>query len=191
MGKIIAIYGINNIGKTTQVNLLKDNLVKIGKTVISFKYPIYNLLPTGPRINAYLREGNPENLSATEAQELYAINRMDSREEILNASHNYDYVILEDYVGTGIAWGMGRGVSREYLLEINKDLLKEDVSILMDGERFLEGKELNHKNENDSELIAKVRQIHLDLAKEYNWKIVNANQSIESVGKDILDLILK
>ncbi|NLC30835.1 MAG: dTMP kinase, partial [Candidatus Moranbacteria bacterium] len=30
-GKFITIYGINGIGKTTQVNLLVDNLKKQGK----------------------------------------------------------------------------------------------------------------------------------------------------------------
>ena len=190
-GKIITVYGINNIGKTTQVRLLKENLEKMGNKVTIIKYPVYELLPTGPRINSYLRQGNPENLSVKMAQELFAINRKDSEDKLVEFLWENDYVILEDYTGTGIAWGMGSGVAKDYLLEINSRLLKEDISILMDGKRFLEGKEENHKHENNFELTDKVRQIHLELAGQFNWKIVNANRSIEEVNKDIIELILK
>ncbi len=189
-GKIVAIYGINNIGKTTQVKLTKNKLEDLGHRVINVKYPIYELIPTGPRINSYLREGNPENISAKEAQELYAINRKDSEKKLISMMDEYDYIILEDYTGTGLAWGIGTGVPKEYLLEINMNLLKEDISILMDGERFLEGEERNHKHENNSDLINQVRLVHLELAKEFDWKFVNANQEIDSVNRDILNFIL-
>lgn len=189
-GKLVALYGINNIGKTTQVRLIKEELEKQGQKVVTLKYPIYDLYPTGPRINAYLREGNPEKLSAKEIQSVYAQNRKDSEEKLKDFVLENDFVILEDYTGTGISWGMGRGVSKEYLIDINKDLLIEDISILMDGERFLEAKEKNHLHENDFELTDKVRQAHLELAEQFNWKIVNANSSIDEVNKNILNIIL-
>ena len=50
-----------------------------------------------------------------------------------------------------------------------------------------------HIHETDHELTEKVRQKHLELAKEFNWKIVNANQPIEKVFEDIkkeVDIIL-
>jgi len=189
-GKLIAIYGINNIGKTTQVKLLKEKLEELGNKVATVKYPIYDLEPTGPQINAYLRQGNPLGFSPKEIQFVYANNRKDSTEKLQKLLLENDFVILEDYTGTGISWGMGRGVNKDYLIEINKDLLKEDLAILMDGERFLEAQEKNHIHENNYELTNKVRQAHLELAKQFGWKIVNANQTIEEVNKDILENIL-
>ena len=56
-GKFIVIYGANNLGKTVQANLLIDSLRNIDKNAHYLKYPIYDLEPTGPRINAALREG--------------------------------------------------------------------------------------------------------------------------------------
>jgi dTMP kinase len=189
-GKLIAIYGINNIGKTTQVKLLKEKLEELGNKVVTVKYPIYDLAPTGPQINAYLREGNPQGFSPEEIQLAYANNRKDSTEKLKELLLENDFVILEDYTGTGISWGMGRGVSKDYLIEINKDLLKEDLAVLMDGKRFLKAEEKNHMHENNYELTNKVRQAHLELAKQFGWKIVNANQSIEEVNKNILENIL-
>lgn len=188
-GKLIAIYGVNNIGKTTQINLLKQEFEKQGKKVSVIKYPIYDLPPTGPQINAYLRQNNPEKLSPKEAQFLYAQNRKGFEEKLKDLLLENDFVILEDYTGTGISWGIGAGVNKDYLIEINKDLLKTDISILMDGKRFLEAEEKKHIHENNYELTNKVRQAHIELAKQFGWKIVNANQSIDEVNKDIINII--
>lgn len=185
-GLLVAIYGINNIGKTTQVKLLKEEFEKQGKKVIIVKYPVYDLAPTGPQINAYLRLGNPEKLSPKRIQFLFAQNRKDYEEKLQGLITENDVVILEDYIGTGISWGIGAGVDRDYLIDINKDLITPDISILMDGKRFLQGEEKNHLHENNYELIDKVREALLELSKQFNWKIVNANQPIELVKKDIM-----
>jgi thymidylate kinase len=185
-GLLVAIYGINNIGKSTQVKLLKEEFEKQGKKAIIIKYPVYNLAPTGPQINAYLRQGNPEKLSSKQIQFLFAQNRKDYESKLKELIIENDIVILEDYTGTGISWGMGAGVDKDYLIDINKDLIIPDISILMDGERFLQGEEKYHLHENNYELIDKVREALLGLSKQFNWKIVNANQSIEFVKKDIM-----
>lgn len=189
-GLVIAIYGINNIGKTTQVNLLKDELEKSGKKTIIIKYPVYDLETTGPKINSYLRQGNPEKISAKEIQYFYAQNRKDFEPKLKEIIKENNFIILEDYTGTGISWGLGTGVLKEYLIDINKDLLKEDIAILMDGKRFLQAEEKNHKHENDFNLVDSVREKHLELAKEFNWNIVDANRSIIEVHKDILNIVL-
>ena len=54
-GKFIAIYGINNIGKSTQTSLLVQKLVNAGIRVEYIKYPIYDLDPTGKMLNEILR----------------------------------------------------------------------------------------------------------------------------------------
>ena len=82
-GKLIVLYGINNIGKTTQTNLLVDRLLASGKEASRAKAPLYNMKPSGPMINEYLREDNPQKLSPREAQMLYAFNRIQYQEELL------------------------------------------------------------------------------------------------------------
>ena len=72
-----------------------------------------------------------------------------------------------------------------YLKKINKGILKEDLAILLDGKRFKKAKEKIHIHETNEQLIKKVRKQHLKLAKEYKWKVINANQPREKVFKDI------
>ena len=188
-GKFIVVYGMNNLGKTTMVNGLVDFLKSNNKDTVYLKYPIYDLEPTGPRINHYLREGNPEGLNPATVQKIYSDNRRDFEPELVEMIDQGKCVVAEDYVGTGIAWGMIGGAKVEEMEKINNGLREADLSILLDGERFLTGIESGHKHESANELWPKGRQIHLDLAKKYDWKIVNANQIREKVLNDVLNFI--
>lgn len=190
-GKLIVFYGTNNLGKSTQAKILIEKLKEKNIKAEYLKYPIYDLAPSGPTLNDYLRKENPHNLSAREAQIIYCLNRTQYQknlEEKLNEGIN---IIAEDYTGTGIAWGMGAEVEQGFLEEINSHLLKEDVALLFDGERFKEAMEKNHKHEQDDEFSKKVRQIHLDLGKKYNWEMINANLTIEEISHIIFERVIK
>jgi dTMP kinase len=184
-GKFIVLYGINNIGKTTQAKKVIEFLKSKGLKAEYLKYPVYDLEPTGPLINDILRGGSKQKIPEEELQHLYTKNRFDFEPKLKEKLDQGIWIIAEDYRGTGIAWGSVKGADEENLKKLNAKLLDEDIVILMDGERFLEGKEKNHIHESDDELVNKVRQKHLDLAKEFGWFIVNANQSEEKVFEDI------
>jgi dTMP kinase len=184
-GKLIVIYGSNNLGKTTQAKLLVEKLNQQGLKTEYLKYPIYNCEPTGPQINQILRGGKAQSITEIELQKLYAQNRRDFQPQLevkLDQSIN---IVAEDYIGTGLAWGVTKGADLATLEKQNEDLLKEDTVILLDGERFLDGKEQNHLHEQNDEWMAKNRQVHLDLTKKYGWQVVSANQGIEKVAEDI------
>lgn len=193
-GKFITIYGINGIGKTTQVELLVEYLIKKGKNASRLKYPVYELEPEGPFIYKYLREpefrSNNE-LSTHDLQKKYAENRLRYESELRNRLENGEWIIAEDYVGTGVAWGLTWGGDLEYLENINKNLLKPDLEILMHGERFTTAIEKDHRNEMESEKIKICKNFHLLLSEKNKWKKINANQDVEKVQKDIIAVINK
>jgi len=190
-GKFIVFYGINNLGKSTQAEKLIERLRAEGKEAEYLKYAIYDLEPSGPILNDYLREGNPYDLSAREFQIFQAMNRTQYEPTLKEKLENGIIVIAEDYTGTGIAWGIGGGVDGEFLKKINSHLLKEDVAILFDGERFMEGVEAGHKHETNDGFTSKVRNIHLDLGKEYGWEKINANQDIDTIHEQIWNILSK
>lgn len=190
-GKFITLLGINNLGKSTQANLLVENLQNYGFKAEYLKYPIYNLEPTGPQINEIIRGGKGQKISEIELQKIYSQNRRDFQPELEKKLNKGITIVAEDYVGTGLAWGVAKGADLAELENQNKDLTKGDLAIVLDGERFIEAKEDNHIHEQDDELMKKSRQIHLNLAKKYGWSIVNANQSIENVAKDIWQIVEK
>jgi len=125
-GKLIVLYGINNIGKSTQAKLLVEKLKQAGKDASYIKYPIYDLSPSGIMINEYLRQGNPWQLSAREAQILYSLNRYQYQAELVERLNANEWIVAEDYTGTGMAWGSGAGVDLAFLEKVNQGLREPD-----------------------------------------------------------------
>lgn len=188
-GKLIVIYGINNLGKSTQARILVDALTAQGIQANYLKYPLYDLVPSGPMLNAYLREGNPEQLSAREFQMLQVMNRTQYDAALEARLATGEWIVAEDYVGTGIAWGMGAGIDREWLEIMNAHLLKSDLAFLFQGQRFLEAQEQNHKHETDDVLTERVRAAHDILGSDFGWVPIDANRSIEAIASSVWSIV--
>ena len=187
-GKFIVIYGANNVGKSTQVKLLVNKLKKVGKKVKLLKYPIYDLEPTGPILNKFLRKHL--SLSEYEAQYIFMHNRKDFQPELEKMLKSGYWVVAEDYKGTGICWGATHRVPLKKMIDLNSDLLEEDLGILLDGQQFKESIEKGHRNEN-SKMWKKSKIIHKKVGKIFNWKIVNAADAVEKVSDNIWNIIKK
>ena len=190
-GKFIVLYGINNLGKTVQAKLLVEKLKNEGQKTEYLKYGIYGLKPSGPILNAYLREGNPYNLSPREFQIIHVLNRTQYEPILKEKLETGTNIVAEDYIGTGLAWGIGAGVDETFLKQLNSHLLKEDLSILFQGKRFSEAIEGGHIHEENDELTEKVRLAHEKLGNEFGWQKINANQPIEKVSEDIWNIVKK
>lgn len=186
-GQSIVIYGSPNLGKTTQSKRLVMTLKEYGMDVEYIKYPIYDLEPTGPRLNRILRE-HTENLSYSEIQEIFVQNRRDFEPHLQEMLDAGKVVVAEDYVGTGIAWGLTYGISLETMEEMNAGLFVPDISILLSGERFTDGIERSHLHEAGDKWEVN-RGVHLRLAERYGWSVVNATQSEEKVANDIFEIV--
>jgi len=190
-GKFIVIYGINNLGKTTQARLLVKNLKRNRLKAEYVKYPVYNLEPAGPLINGYLRKSNPYKFSAREVQLLHFIDRI-KFEPILEKKLNHGVnIIAEDYFGTGVCWGIGGGVDKNLLFHLYKFVKKEDLVLLFDGKRFTHSIEEGHRNETDSLLIDKVRKAHLMAGKKFGWKKLNANLPLKKIENEVWEIVKK
>ncbi len=190
-GKLIVLYGVNNLGKTTQAKLLVEKLNSTGHRAKYLKYPVYDLAPSGPMINSYLREGNPQKLSHREAQMLYAMNRAQYESKLKEDLEQGFDIVAEDYWGTGVAWGVGAGVDQKFLLELNDHFLKEDLALLLVGIRIVPSFEDNHLHEQDEAFTNKVNQVHQDLGQQFGWKMIDAIGSIEEVRGRIWAIVEK
>lgn len=187
-GKFIVIYGPNNLGKSEQIARLSRGLQEVLiDDVVSVKYPIYDL-PTGQRINRELR--GQRTMTDLDLQREFAANRRTFEPDLKAMLGSGTWVIAEDYKHTGIAWGIVNGIPREQMEEINNGLLDPDLTILLDGERYTSGIERGHRYE-DGGNWNEARRVHLELANDLGWEIVNANQLPECVAEDIWDIVSK
>lgn len=192
--------GVTNIGKSTQRDLLvraiskrKVGNEKEGRQMKAtmVKYPVYCLEPTGPQINDYLRNKNPQRLTPLAFQELNVKNKLQFEPKLIALLEENDVVVVEMYTGTSIAYGMGDGIDKETLINMNTGLLNADVSILLDGKRFKTSIESGHIYENDDEKTEKIRLHHRELAERFGWITVKANQSEVKVHDDIFNIVSK
>ncbi|MCX6734836.1 MAG: hypothetical protein NTZ25_02895 [Candidatus Peregrinibacteria bacterium] len=188
-GKLITIYGINNVGKSTQTKILVEKLEKAGQKVKYLKYPLYDLAPTGPFLNSVLRSEGGQKISEDELQLWFILNRYQFQPELKKFLEEGYIVVAEDYVGTGIAWGTAKGLSQEWLEEANKFLLKEDLAIFIDGERDPRVIEKIHVHEQNPELMMKCAGVLKAMAKKFDWNLVERKSTIEETAGEIWEVV--
>ena len=189
-GQFIVLYGVNNLGKSTQAKMLVENLIiKLSKEAEYLKYAVYSLEPSGSLINSYLRQGNPNQFSAREFQLLQVLNRTQQEPILKEKLAKGTWVIAEDYVGTGIAWGMVNGIDKNLLYQMNSHLLKENLGILFEGEPFAQNNDKNNIHETSTATLNKVNEAFKEISRDFSWFTVNANRSKEEVQEEIMGII--
>ncbi|MBN2604132.1 MAG: hypothetical protein JXA91_08380 [Candidatus Thermoplasmatota archaeon] len=187
-GRFIVIYGANNVGKSTQVDLLAKRLRRAGKKVKKLKYPIYDLEPTGNIINKFLRKNL--RLTEYEAQYIFMQNRKDFEPQLKKYLEKGYWVVAEDYRGTGICWGATHRVPLRKMIKLNEELLDEDLVILLDGKQFKEAIEKKHHNE-DGRQWERGRMIHRKVGKMFGWKLVKSDDSVDKVADNVWKIVEK
>lgn len=184
-GRLIVLYGVNNLGKTTQLELLEKALTEAGQEVSYRKYPNYDS-ETGALINQILREGREA--SRLELQTLMAVNLFQDQGWLESELASGKTVIVEDYWGTTLAWSLS-DLPEDWVRAMVRGLRDPDVAVLLHGERFSESKEAGHIHESNDDLTERVQQLHLKLAEEFGWVKVDANRSIDAVHADIMEAV--
>ncbi|OGJ49836.1 hypothetical protein A2335_03530 [Candidatus Peregrinibacteria bacterium RIFOXYB2_FULL_32_7] len=193
----ITIYGINNIGKTTHAQKIVKRLQKEGFKAVYIKYPIYDIKPTGSLLNQILRSNSQQKISEEELQLWFTLNRHQFEPTLKKYLKEKKIIIAEDYIGTGLAWGSAKGADLNWLENLNKNLIKEDLSIYLKGERSISAKEKNHIHEQNDHLIEKCLKQYEFLAKQYNWHVIDAgseknrDETQEKIWKYILKILKK
>ena len=189
-GKFIAIYGVNNMGKTTQSLRVVERLKNLGHKAEHVKYPVYDIEPSGVFINKVLRSGK-QKISERELQLWFAVNRHQFQpklEEMLNAGIN---VIAEDYAETGIAWGVTKGEDLNWLETVNEGVLKPDLSILIEGERIHAATEKGHVHEENNDLVDRCYETFLFLKDRYKWQSVQLQDNWNKTTELLMEKVLK
>lgn len=186
---LITLYGVNNIGKSTQAKNLVERLEQAGKKAKYIKYPVYELEPTGVFLNKYLRGEIKDAISEEELQMWFTLNRYQFEPTLKKLLAEGYIVVAEDYTGTGIAWGSAKGADMAWLEEMNKFLIREDLAILLEGERFTAAVEAGHIHETNSDFIEKSRAAHSTLAEKYGWKRVRVVEGIDKTADLIWGIV--
>jgi len=180
-GLFIVIYGIKNLGKTTQARKLVDSFNIAGLDAEYLEYPI-ELGKTGERLKEIMASGL--DIDQLEVQRLSSTNRLDFQAQLCKKLIEGISIVAEGYIGQSLVEGLSKGLDFDEMMEMNKGLLRPDVSILLDGESFSADADRETANAREAESLS-----YLNLAEKFSWSIIDANQGIEEVADDILKVI--
>ena len=191
--KIISFEGIEGVGKSTQINLVKDYLESKDLTVTVLREPGSTI--TGESIRSILLDSN-ENLSEeSELLLMFAARAQLISEKVLN--NNVDVILFDRFYDASIAYqGFGRGLSINFIKNLI-DFTKcptPDLTFLLDisVQDGFERKIADIKDRIESsgdEFFNKVRNGYLEIANDQprRIKIIDAMDSIESIYEKIIE----
>lgn len=195
--KILAFEGIDQSGKETQQKLLAAEMMRRGFRVKTVSFPRYHL-PIGKMIERYLK--GEINLSAEAVHMLYEADRQDFTEEIKQIENDTDYLIIDRYILSNLAYGMAKGLDLKWLQALQEKVVKPDATFVLDitARTSFERKCSNRdRYESDEHLLNRVRTAYHVLGQILQENsdqliyIIDANASPMEVHETVLELVDK
>ena len=191
--KIFSFEGIEGVGKSTQINLLKDYLETNGYSTEILREPGSTI--TGESIRSILLDSK-ENLSSESELLLMFAARAQLISEKVNNS-NSDIILFDRFYDASLAYqGFGRNLPIDFIQSLITFIncpeprltFLLDISV-QDG---FERKVNDVKDRIESagnEFFQKVREGYLEIAKnnQNRIKVIDAMQSINDINKSIID----
>ncbi|MCK5461005.1 deoxynucleoside kinase [Candidatus Gracilibacteria bacterium] len=212
---IIVLEGLDACGKSTQTELLIENLKQKKISVAWKRFPGYECTPAGPKIAAYLRGeiGDFHNIDPKMIASLYAADRLYQLEDIEKMRDENDLVIFDRSVTSNLIYTPARGKNKSeiedlknYVEKLEYELFgfpKESLVIFLDASFEARKKIHAAKNrladlhESDEVYLKKVREIALQKCEEdFKWINISVDRNGElkrrdELAKTILDLVLE
>jgi dTMP kinase len=196
-GLFIAFEGITGSGKKTHVNFLVDMLKKAGREVVTLSFPDFE--------TEIARLTKRLELDSFTLSLLYAADRSRHQERIRSILQKGDVVISDRYCYSNFAYQSARGVPLDWLQEIERNAIKPDIVFLVDVpvsvsmgriqqsniEDFTK-RELLDRLQRDRELLEKIRENYLHLAKtdsKAKWFVIDGSQDLDKNQQQIWDTV--
>src|SRR5918992_189041 len=118
-GLLIAFEGLDQSGKQTQAESLRDYLTSRNRTCRLMSFPDY-ATPIGNELSSALQ--GAREYPADVMQLLYVANRYEHRDEILKWLSDDGVVVCDRYMASSIAYGEAQGLDPAWLADIQRFL---------------------------------------------------------------------
>ena len=186
---LIAIEGLDQSGKATQAELLRDQLREGGTRARLVSFPDYGT-SIGEEIARALqgeREYGPEVM-----QLLYIANRYERKADLERWLDGGLVVVCDRYAASSVAYGEAQGLDVDWLTQTQRFLPVSDLTILLDiapelaVERKAKGRD---RYERDLSLLGRVRDSYVRQAEQAGWVLVDGNRGKADVAAEISSLL--
>jgi dTMP kinase len=189
-GLLIAFEGLDQSGKQTQAERLRDSLTLVGRSVRLLSFPDYETV-IGAEIGRALR--GERDYGADVMQLLYVANRYERKGVIVRAEQAGTILVCDRYLASSIAYGEAQGLDASWLTEIQKYLPQPDITFLLDiapevsAHRKIVDRD---KYERDLALLGRVRESYLRQALQPAWVRLDASRDKSAIAADVYSSVL-
>ena len=183
-GLLVAFEGLDQSGKQTQAELLRDRLTAAHRSVFLLSFPDYGT-PIGEEIERALR--GARNYAPDVMQLLYVANRYEWRTEIERRRNDGEILICDRYLASSVAYGEAQGLEPAWLLEIQRNLPQPDITFLLDIAPEVSARRKTadrDRYERDLALLARVRESYIRQAAN-GWERLSADRDRTQVAADV------
>lgn len=190
-GTLIAFEGLDQSGKQTQAELLRDRLAADGRDVRLLSFPEYST-PIGQEIARAL--AGERDYGADVMQLLYVANRYERKGSIQGWLAEGAILISDRYLSSSVAYGQAFGLDASWLIDVQRFLPAPAVTLLLDiaPETAVVRKRTDRdRYERDIDLQRRVRHSYQRLAStQSNWIVVNGERPASEVAVDVFSAVL-
>lgn len=184
-GLLVVFEGLDQSGKQTQAERLRDRLVAAGRTVRLLSFPSYDT-HIGAEIGRALTGERP--YEADTMQLLYVANRFEWKPEIEQELARGTVVVCDRYLASSVAYGEAFGLDGAWLAEIQRYLPPPDLTVLLDIDPQVSASRKiadRDKYERDLALLSRVRESYLRQASAQRWLRLDASRDRDAVAADV------
>ena len=188
-GFLIAFEGLDQSGKQTQAERVRDRVITLRRECRLLSFPDYTT-PIGTEISKALH--GERDYAADVMQLMYVANRYEKRDEMKRALAAGTILVCDRYLASSIAYGEAQGLDPAWLRDIQKFLPQPDLTILLDiaPETAVQRKAANRdRYERDLALLSRVRESYHRQATQEGWLRLDGERPRDAVSADILSAL--
>src|SRR5262245_21159903 len=188
-GLLIAFEGLDQSGKQTQTERLRDRLVEAGRQVRLLSFPAYET-PIGVEIRQAL--SGVREWGADVMQLLYIANRYEAKPLIERDLARGTILVCDRYIASSIAYGETQGLDAAWLHDVQRHLPQPDLTFLLDIAPEVSARRKatdRDKYERDLALLARVRESYLRQAAAERWVRLDADRDRAEIASEIFDAV--
>ncbi len=185
-GSLIVFEGLDQSGKQTQAELLRDHLKQAGRKARLVSFPDYGT-SIGEEIARALqgeRDYGPDVM-----QLLYIANRYERKPDLLRWLEGGLMLVCDRYLASSIAYGEAFGLEPAWLADMQKFLPPPTVTILLDiaPETAVKRKAVDRdRYERDLALQARVRESYQRQAAAADWVVIDGEQPKDVIAAEVM-----
>jgi dTMP kinase len=185
-GHVIAFEGLDQSGKQTQAELLRDRLKQDGHKARLVAFPDY-ATSIGEEIARALqgeREYGPDVM-----QLLYVANRYERKDDLQRWLDGGLILVCDRYTASSVAYGEAHGLDAAWLVDVQKFLPRAALTVLLDisPETAVQRKAVDRdRYERDLAMLARVRDSYKRQAASGGWIVLDGERPKDQIADDVL-----